>query len=103
MKHDKGNGIVIIDKIVYKDIMKEILNDNTKFQVINGDITKLVHRLEGKINRFLKTLKKENISKEEYSHLTLTGSTPGILYGLPKVHKYNLPMRPILSAINTHT
>ena len=76
MKPDKGNGIVIIDKIVYKDKMKEILNDNTKFKIINGVITKLVHRLEGKISRFLKTLQKENInSKEEYSHLTTTGST----------------------------
>ena len=28
-------------------------------------------------------------------------SRPGILYGLPKVHKQNVPLRPILSAIGT--
>ena len=104
MKPDKGNGVVILDRIAYRDKMKDILNDDSKFQVVNSDITKLVHKLEGKITRFLKTLQKENIiSDEEYSHLTPNGSTPGILYGLPKVHKTNLPMRPILSAINTHT
>jgi hypothetical protein len=30
------------------------------------------------------------------------GSRPGILYGLPKVHKPNFPLRPIISAIGTH-
>ena len=30
-----------------------------------------------------------------------SGSTPGILYGLPKVHKSDCPARPILSAIGT--
>ena len=30
-----------------------------------------------------------------------TGSTPGILYGLPKIHKTGCPVRPILSSIGT--
>ena len=33
--------------------------------------------------------------------LQATGSNPGRLYGLPKVHKENYPLRPILSAIGT--
>ena len=28
-----------------------------------------------------------------------TGSRPGILYGLPKIHKTGIPLLPILSAI----
>ena len=32
-----------------------------------------------------------------------SGTSPGILYGLPKVHKENWPIRPILSACNTPT
>ncbi len=36
-----------------------------------------------------------------YNFLFASGSTPGILYGLPKVHKAGAPIRPILSAINT--
>ena len=31
----------------------------------------------------------------------VTGSQPGILYGLPKIHKPNVPLRPILSSIGT--
>ena len=30
-----------------------------------------------------------------------SGSLPGVLYGLPKIHKLNCPIRPILSAIGT--
>ena len=43
------------------------------------------------------------ISNEQYQNIAPTGSRPGILYCLPKVHKPNIPVRPILSAINTHT
>ena len=61
---------------MYKDKIKEILYDSSKFQIINDDMIKLVHKLEGKINRFLRTLKKENIiSDDEHNQLTPTGST----------------------------
>ena len=34
--------------------------------------------------------------------ITPSGSRAGILYGLPKVHKNNLPIRPIISAVGTY-
>ena len=43
------------------------------------------------------------ISNELLSKLAPTGSRPGILYGLPKVHKPNIPLRPIVSSINSHS
>ena len=30
------------------------------------------------------------------------GSTPGVLYGLPKVHKRGCSFRPIFSSVNTY-
>ena len=36
-----------------------------------------------------------------YEFLYPSGTNLGILYGLPKVHKANWPIRPILSAVNT--
>ena len=57
---------------------------------------------------FLKILEtKKEISSEEYKDLSTSGSRPGIMYGLAKVHKTvtdGLPsFRPILSAIGTPT
>ena len=37
-----------------------------------------------------------------YHDLFPSGSTPGLLYGLPKAHKDNCPTRPILSAVGTY-
>ena len=56
------------------------------------------------MNRFLgdTLLKKGCIPDEVYRELFPSGSTPGVLYGLPKVHKENCPTRPIISAIGTY-
>ena len=49
----------------------------------------------------LKKLKAENaLSEKNYNELYPTGSRIGILYGLPKIHKPNMPLRPILSSVN---
>lgn len=101
-KPDKGNGIVILDKNDYLIKMKNIINDGSKFRRIEEDWFKVIIRREDKINRFLaKLLKEKSIDKATYDHLRVSGSQPGILYGLPKVHKTGVPMRPILSAIGT--
>ena len=47
-------------------------------------------------------MRKDNIiSDDQYRDLSPTGSRPGILYGLPKIHKPNIPLRPILSSIRS--
>ena len=62
-------------------------------------------KIEDKINRFLSKLLKSNcITQATYNSLHVTGSGPGTLYGLPKIHKQNFslnfPYRPILAAYN---
>lgn len=50
--------------------------------------------------RKLRSLK-HCFTDQEYNQVRPTGSRPGILYGLGKVHKTGCPLRPILSAIGT--
>ena len=64
--------------------------------------------LKNKLPDCFKVLKnEEKISEKEFDNICPVGTTPGILYGNPKVHKTvvnNTPkFRPILSAINTPT
>ena len=74
--------------------------DPVKFKHINRDLTKT---RETKLQNYLLKMKKENmISEEVYQKIRPTGSRPGVMYGLPKIHKENVPFRPILSSINTY-
>ena len=84
--------------------MDAVLNDKTKFKLLTSDLIKSTLNQENKLRNFLKELKSENaITDELYKKLCRTGSRPGVLYGLPKVQKVNLPLRPILSALGTHS
>ena len=104
LKPDKGNGIVLLDRDVYFNKMNDILDDREKFKPVHGDCLKIIFKLEDKLNRFLRSLKELRvISESVFNYLYASGSQPGIMYGLPKVHKGNCPLRPILSAIGTHT
>ncbi len=79
--------------------MCKTIEDRTIFKPIYIPIIKLIFQIEDKINRTLISLKKcRYLTDSAYLHLHVSGSSPGILYGSPKTHKPNLPLRPILAA-----
>ncbi len=78
-------------------------SDKTKFDLVDNTVLKETLTKETKITDLLKELKQEEIiSEQQFDELKPIGSHPGILYGLPKVHKPNFPLRPIISSIGTH-
>ena len=100
-KPDKGRGVVIMNKTDYLDKMNIILRDNAKFREIGVPNATTIFKLEDKINRNIKQWKDNGlITQSTYEDLYCSGSSFGILYGLPKVHKNNAPLRPILAAYN---
>ena len=106
-KPDKGRGVIILDKATYVSQMYKLLSDNTKFEKItNYSFAKYTLKIEDKINNMLRKLKRLNtISTDIYNKLFCTGTTPGILYGLPKIHKidfsHKFQFRPIFAAYST--
>lgn len=93
---------MILDKLEYINKVEEILNDTNKFKRILEDPFKYITKLEDKLARILrKLLKLKIITDETFMYLFSSGSTFGVLYGLPKIHKFNNPIRPILSTIGT--
>ncbi|CAF3862070.1 unnamed protein product, partial [Rotaria sp. Silwood1] len=97
---DKGRGIVLLDRNDYISKMNAILSDTTKFSSRFDDPT--IQR-ERRLTTLLRRLKKDgHITEEFYDMARPTGSNPGRLYGLPKTHKTDVPLRPVLSSIGTY-
>ena len=107
-KADKGNTVVITDRTKYLEGIKSLLLDSSKCIQLPIDEDNYIANLESKLKDRFKVLKnEEKNSEKEFDSICPVGTTPGILYGNPKVHKTvvnNTPkFRPILSAINTPT
>ena len=116
-KADKGNTVVIVDKLSYVQKMEDLLSDTTKFVKVGFNPKHKVNKelrhildMEEAIKSCMDDLLDNNyLSEEDYKLMKPTGSRPGIMYGLCKVHKDLTngqvlpPFRPILSAIRTCT
>ena len=89
----------------YNESLLAIINDTSKFKLLDGDIT--VKR-EGQLQRLLRKLKKDGvIDSNIYPQIYPSGSRPARLYGLPKIHKCKFdneipPFRPIVSSIGAY-
>ena len=101
---DKGSGVVILNKTDYIKKMEEIVAETTKFKVCKvQDLYQISRKIEHKIRTTLLNLLKKpgHLTDDEYKRLYPNGSHIGVLYGLPKVHKVNVPTRPICSMVGT--
>ena len=102
--YDKGNGVVVLNRVDYDNGLLEILNDESKFKLLNEDPT---IKREGQLKRFLCKLNKNYknfFSKSDYENIYPKGSVPARIYGLPKIHKQFStvpPFRPVVSSIGT--
>ena len=93
---DKGLALVVMNKEDYEKKAEELLNQTT-YNNINNDPTT---RHKNKLINLLKTIKTQGgISEALYKKLYPTGAGVPKFYGLPKIHKKETPLRPIVSSI----
>ena len=98
---DKGRVTVVMDKTDCNDKMDSLVNDKQTYEVLKRDPTPALQR---KVNNKLLTLKKtDKIYFQRYNRLRCSVPQPSKLYGLPKLHKPNIPMRPIVSFCGSPT
>ena len=110
-KSVKGNSVVLIDKFVYTNGIKNFLDNPRQFKKLNIDQNKQLNSIlncEQKVIDIFKEIKNKNpINKDLYNKLRPVDSHPRVLYGFAKVHKKIIDgcpaFRPILSAIGTPT
>ena len=85
---------MVMDKKDYHDKMNELVNDKQTYQELKRDPTPALQR---KVNNKLLTLNKLNaIDTRRYYRLRCSVPQAPKLYGVPKLHKPNTPMRPIV-------
>ena len=98
-KPDNGSGMVILYKTDYIKKTNSILEDETKFLTLGlssekGNTSKIESRIQ---RRLLQKHKDDLLPANLYDLFRSTGSQRPRMYGLPKTHKKDVPLRPILS------
>ncbi|CAI2738933.1 unnamed protein product [Dicrocoelium dendriticum] len=98
---DKGTGVVLLDKEDYINKLEKVLSDESKFSRMIGEKDQ-TERIENQIIKSLRDLRNNgHISNTLYDSLKPSGTNVPRLYGLPKIHKTGVPLRPILSMVNS--
>ena len=93
---DKGVALVVMKREDYDTKAEELLNTNT-YTTINSNPTT---RYKNKLVSLLKSIKTlGGINEALYKKLYPTGAGVPKFYGLPKIHKRETPLRPIVSSI----
>ena len=93
---DKGNAMVVLNTTDYKHKISSLLEDPAYRRLAKDPTT----TIEWKTTLLLK---KSSFTEETCRQLSTTSSRPPRLYGLPKIHKEGVPLRPTVSNIGATT
>ncbi len=96
---DKGRSTVVMDKSDYEKKAMDLLSETNTYRKLPRDPAA---SLERRMNALLLELKRSGVIPDPlyYRLRSSAGRTP-LFYGLPKVHKPNIPLRPIASFVGS--
>ena len=99
LRADKGAVTVLISKEHYHNLALDILNDDEAYLTLNRDPTSTIQQ---KANKLMSNLKKDGQVDEltAKNHMIYNSVAPKF-YGLPKIHKEPIKLRPIISSIDS--
>lgn len=90
-----------MNKCDYERKALDLLNDNYTYARVDSDPTK---RLQRKITKMLNDSRLDNIlSDDEYHRMKPGDSVLPLFYGQPKIHKPDIPLRPIVAFCGSST
>jgi hypothetical protein len=96
LKADKGNATVIMDKKEYKTKLENLLKTDT-YKALKIDPTKTLVELARK------TAKECGMDTMQLRNMIPQCPEIPRIYGVPKIHKTGVPLRPIVSTTNSVT
>ncbi|XP_076066091.1 uncharacterized protein LOC143039734 [Oratosquilla oratoria] len=95
LSSDKGRSTVVLDKSEYEFKAVTLLQDTNTYEVVEVDPTQ---KLQRKVEGELRKLKESRlISEKEWMMMKPGDSVIPKMYGLPKIHKEGVPLRPIIA------
>ena len=98
---DKGKATVVINRTDYDAKMLMMLKDESTYCPLEKDPTSA---LERRMNSTLMKLKQSgHLPDRVYACLRSSAGKTPLLYGLPQVHKPDVPLRPIVSFVSSPT
>ena len=104
-RYDKGNGVCLMEKEDYLKKLDDIVNDRSKFEIVEKGKRKNARdpllKQQDDVKKLLTKHIEKHVSMEKLKELKPSGTGAGKLYGTCKVHKAGYPVRPIVSMINT--
>ena len=90
---------MVMNSLDYKQKLKNLLEDTTVYEVLKKDPTATY---ENRLVKILREWKREGtISDNVYHKIYLTSEDVLKFDGLPKIHKKDSPLRPIVSGIGS--
>ena len=88
-----------MNKTDYNNKINDLLNDSTTYKIIHKDPTNTYQNTAN--NLITSWVKNGNLNKNAATKLKTHNALPPKIYGLPKLHKINHPLRPIVSCIQS--
>ncbi|GAB0098762.1 hypothetical protein DMENIID0001_145580 [Sergentomyia squamirostris] len=98
---DKGGKTVLMYHHEYMEKMNAMVNDASTYKVLKKDMTTYCQTKNNEIVN--KLFKGDHIDEITRKRMITYNSTAPTIYGLPKVHKEEHPLRPICSCIGLAT
>ena len=101
-----------MDMAEYREKVRTLLSDENTYTKITDKRRNPTSRVEKDLNKLLSDIKSSSSTHDQnvkqmdpktHQRLHSTDATPASFYGLPKIHKPGIPLRPITSCINAPT
>lgn len=100
IKADKGNSTVIMNRSDYNTKMKKLLDDGP-YKKIKYNPTKIYRK---RVQDFCSQLLQQGkLEDNQCKSLSSNNDRTPIIYGAPKIHKNDIPLRPIVSSYSSPT
>ena len=98
---DKGNCTVVLDRVQYDSKILSMLNDKDTYEKLPKDLTSTLERCMNAV--LLRLRRSGHLSEAQYNRLRSSAGRIPLIYGLPKIHKADVSLRPIVSFVSSPT